>query len=266
MADENKAGVGQDPIASPDPSGTTPPVAPVSTPPAKVDLTTIPGFSEFQSKKDREIEAIKAHAARLDAELTQIRTANERAAQERAQAEMAQIDSLDPAEQAKLYRERARTLEREREAQAASARISNQAMSILSEAGIQPNDPRLESIRSLPATADLIPALSRVVASIQRSEREALQAELAEAKKPKDTKAETARQVVQALDEAGVTQTSNGQSVVNNSNPNEEMRLKLLKEYKSYSGKGIDNPGYRNFMGRLLKIGVTTGDLYSPWS
>ncbi len=266
MADEiQQSGVGTQPIAPAQPSGLTPPApAPVS-PPAKVDLTTVPGFSEFQSKKDREIAEVKAEAARLAAKLGQIEATQERAAQERAQQEIAQIETLDPAEQAKLYRERARALEREKEAQALSARYTNQAMSILNDAGISPNDPRLESIRAMPATADLIPALSRVVAAIQRAERDALQAQLTEAQKPRDTKAETAREVVQALDAAGVTQTSNGQSVVNNSNPNEEARQKLLKEYQAFRGKGIDNPQYRNFQERLLKIGKTTGDLYQPW-
>lgn len=265
MADEPKVGAGE-PVADPGTLGTTPPVAPVSTPPAPVDLTASPAFREYQSRADRKEAENKAHISRLESQLSQLSAAQDRAAQERAQSEMAQIDSLDPAEQAKLLRERLRGVEREREREAASARVTNQVMSILNEAGIQPNDPRLESVRSLPATADLIPALSRVVVSIQRQEREALQAELAEAKKPRDTKAETARQVVQALDDAGVTQTSNGQSVVASSNPNEEMRLKLLKEYHAFRGKGIDNPGYRNFTERLIKIGVTTGDLYRSWT
>ena len=99
-----------------------------------------------------------------------------------------------------------------------------------------------------------------------RAEVARMRWELAEAKKPRDTKAQTAKEVVQALDAAGVTQTSNGQSVVQNSNPNEETRLKLLAEYRTFAGKGIDNPQYRNFAERLSKMGVTTGDLYRTWS
>jgi len=266
MTDENRSGVGPEPIADPQPSGLTPPApAPVS-PPAKVDLTENPQFREYQSKKDREIAEVRAEASRMAARLQQIEAESQRAAQERAQAELAQIETLDAPEQAKILRERLRNVEREREAQAASARITSQAMSILNEAGIAPNDPRLESIRQMPATSDLIPALSRMVASIQRQEREAMAAELAEARKPRDTKAETAREVVRALDDAGVTAVSNGQSVVTPMNPNEEARQKLLKEYKSFAGKGIDNPAYRAFTERLIQMGVTTGDLYRPWS
>lgn len=266
MADEIKAGAGAEPVADPNTSGTTPPSQASTNPPAKVDLTEIPQFREYQSKNDRERAENAARVSRLESELAQVRAERERAAQERAQAELAQIDSLDPAEQAKILRERLRGVEREREAQAQREQINAQVMNILSDAGIPPSDPRLAQVWALGPTQNTVAVMGRAVAAIQRAEREALQAELAEAKKPRDTKAQTAKEVVQALDAAGVTQTSNGQSVVQNSNPNEETRLKLLAEYRTFAGKGIDNPQYRNFAERLSKMGVTTGDLYRTWS
>jgi len=259
MADE-KDGSPKGVAADQEPGQAPPPSAqPVQ--PTQVDLTQIPQFQKLQSKLDQRIAALEADNMRIKAEADRLRA--------EAQArELQGLDALAPEEQAAKLKNVVNSLrQKERETEAQQEMIAK-AQRLVQRGGVDPNDARLAPAWRLGPTQAGLDALAETILDIQRQDKETetqtwkqrLEA-LEKGTNGASSKA-VAQAKVQALNEAGVTSVSSGApSAIGESDPNAEAIRDFKRRLKALTGKGIDNPGYRNLVEDLRKKGLTTGDL-----
>lgn len=246
-------------VATPvEPGQASPPSAPVATP--KVDLTQIPEYRRVQSEFDRRDAENKAQIAQLAAEVQRVKD-------EAAARELKGIEALAPEERAEKYRSAYERAEAQRQADIAAAEIraqtSSTASTMIARAGVDPNDSRLGEIWKMPPGPKAIQALSVALVDIANQDKAELRARLdaLEKGKPAAEVAKLRQAEVRALNEAGVTQTSNASSVVAAPDPEQVRNDRFKARLRALSGKGLDNPGYRALVEDLRKVGMTTGDL-----
>ncbi len=198
-----------------------------TTPPQGGAQTQTEDFRKWQAERDRERARLQAEAetARRDAQ-----KARDEAAQSARRAQEAALAGADPEEKAKFYQTQFEQAERQRQAERAQTeqqqRLSAKAMAALQRAGIEPMDERLTPYLTGDSWEERMANLAEGIAAINQGEIEKMRAEIAKAEK---------RGALQALNESGVTQTSDAQGTGNAADAKERKaqdyrdRLKKLK-------------------------------------
>jgi hypothetical protein len=261
MPDANDAGATKPAVADTQEQGSAAP----TTPPAEIDLTSIPAFRKWQSEQDRKAaqreKAYQDEVSRLGAELAGIR-------QTLTQREEANLSALDPDEQiAELRRrlddERARNAEaqqrrqEEERAKQQAETISTRVANMLSSAGLKWDDPRLKDALALGPTPDGAAAVAEAVATIAATEA-------AEAKKRISEAEEKARKKgrQEGIAQTGATDTSTASGTPPSEAEERAGKVKAFKErFTKLTGAGIDDPRIRRLQADMRREKVTFDDL-----
>ena len=162
--------------------------------PARRSLTDDPDVREWQSTYDRQIAAMQARIAETTA----------RAEQAQREAQELRLQGADPEDVARFYKgelDRVKT-EQQREAQvkAQEDRLTNQAFSIIRQAGIDPKDPELAPFLRGGPTPEGVAQVALGVVKLLSNRLAAKDSEIANA---------VIRGQQQALRDAGVAHVSN---------------------------------------------------------
>lgn len=213
------------------------------------DLTNNPQFRQWQSAKDKEV---------ADERAARLRETQEKAAlqQQLDVFQEQQLASLSPEEQVAAYKQRDTERTEHAAEQQAHVRFVNEAMEACAEAGVDWNtDPFVGNVRqnAIP-NAEGLAALHRAVT---RSVLARTRAQTAQAQQQASEVSQRAR--VDALNAAGVTQTSTSAPSAIPRNRADDDKAEMRKEYRAAMGKGEE--ARMTFVEKWRRKGYTTDDL-----
>lgn len=222
-----------------------------------IDPTQIPAYRKLQSDRDRERAEAERQLRERDARLAALEA-------RLGEVESSKVEALAPEEQAEYWRKQALAQqEAQRKAQEA-AQLSARAAEIISTAGYDWNDPRVQTVlnRISPTSeglATLSVEITKLVAGDLQAARQS--AEIARQQAAQQAAQKTQAAQVQALEEAGVTATSTAQPVIAPRDPQSELIERFKKRKQGLVGAGIESVGWRNFIADLQKHGLGLQDL-----
>lgn len=199
-----------------------------TTPPTQSGAQPQTDFQKWQSERDRERARLQGEAdrARRDAQ-----KARDETAQAQRDAQEARMAGADPEEKAKFYQQQLQQVTQAQAAQRTEAErestFRTKAMSALSKAKIDPNDQRLTPYITGDTWEERMANLAEGIAEIQSAEMDRLHAEIKKAEK---------RGALAALDESGVTQTSD--ATARPSDPKERKAQEYREQLKKLRRSG----------------------------
>jgi len=223
----------------------------------QVDLTRIPKFRKYQAEMDRKLAEFQRQAAQ------------EREDREKLEAE--RIEALPPEEQVAYLRRRLNQQDRQGARQAeAQARLAEMQAAV-AEAGLQWTDQRIwadPEVATASAGKDLpddaaVKAVQRACLRIARTDLEAARkaAQVQSAQAQQAAAVAGQRAATRALNEAGVTATSQASPVIAPGSARDAKVEQFARRWKSVKGQGCDSPSYRRFMSDLREAGLTVTDI-----
>lgn len=221
-----------------------------------LDLTQLEPFRKVQSEWDKRDAQRQAEIAALQNQIAAFQ-------QRQAQSELERLDDLDKDEQNVVLRRMVNEHQQKAAEEARFRQLTQQAMSIVAEAGLDWNDPRLNPAKSIGATPDGVIAIAAAAARLKAEEADA--AKLAALKAAEDAaakaKVEADRARIANAAASGVAATSVAPSQAPAGSERDQQIAQFKQRFGSLRGKGVDSPAYTQFLRDMRQAGVTFTDL-----
>lgn len=225
--------------------------------PDQIDLTQIPKFRKYQAETDKRM-------AEMQRQLAQER-------EEREKLEAERIEALPPEEQVAALKRRLNQQDRQGARQAEGQAKLAEMQAAVADAGLQWQDARIWADPEVVAASSGkdIPD-DAAVKAVQRACLRIARADLEAARKAAQSQSAQAQQVAavagqraatRALNEAGVTATSNAAPVIAPGSAKDAKVEQFVRRWKAIQGQGWDSPAYRKFMADLRAAGLTVTDI-----